>query len=91
MTGERRHAARVSVVLLAAIWVVAMDVAVAWAASPTPTSVGGGDPRSSGQGPGLLGDPVTAILLVLAIAAASVLATGLWVRVTRPGRGGPRV
>jgi hypothetical protein len=27
----------------------------------------GGDPRSSGQGPGLVGDPVTAILLVVLI------------------------
>jgi hypothetical protein len=40
------------------------------AASPTPTQVGAGDPRSSGQGPGLVGDPLLALLVVAAIASS---------------------
>ena len=60
--------------------------AVALAGSPAPSAAAGGDPRSSGQGPGLVGDPVAAIVLVAAIALASLVATLLYVRVT----GGPR-
>jgi hypothetical protein len=52
------------------------------AASPTP-SAGIGDPRSSGQGPGLVGDPLTAILVVAAIALVTVGITLAYVRVTR--------
>lgn len=55
-----------------------------WAASPTPAEPGVGDPRSSGEGPGFVGDPLTAILIVLAIGLGSVLATALYVRLTRP-------
>lgn len=52
------------------------------AASPEPTTVGVGDPRSSGQGPGLVGDPLSAILVVAAIAALAVALTLLYVRAT---------
>jgi len=52
------------------------------AASPTPTAGAGGDPRSSGQGPGLVGDPVLAVLLVLAIGLAAVGLTLVYVRMT---------
>ena len=55
------------------------------AASPTP-SPGIGDPRSSGQGPGLVGDPLTAILVVVAIAVVTVGITLAYVRMTG-GRG----
>jgi hypothetical protein len=41
-----------------------------------------GDPRSSGQGPGLVGDPAAAIALVLLIGMASVAITVGYVRVT---------
>jgi len=41
-----------------------------------------GDPRSSGQGPGLVGDPAFAVGLVLAIAIAAVLVTLAYVRLT---------
>ena len=51
------------------------------AASPSPDIVGG-DPRSSGQGPGLVGDPAFALLAVLAIGLLSVVATLLYVRLT---------
>ncbi|MEA2608974.1 MAG: hypothetical protein QOJ75_1217 [Chloroflexota bacterium] len=64
--------------------------AVAWlaiaasvlAASPSPTAAPGGDPRSSGQGPGLVGDPAFALLVVVAIGVGSVLATLAYVRLT---------
>ena len=63
-----------------AVW-LAMAVTTA-AASPTPAAPGG-DPRSSGQGPGLVGDPAFALLAVVAIGLASVVATLAYVRLTR--------
>ena len=64
-------------------------VSTALAASPTP-SPGIGDPRSSGQGPGLVGDPLTAILIVFAIAAVTVGITLAYVRVTGGRADAPR-
>jgi len=52
------------------------------AASPMPTTAAGGDPRSSGQGPGLVGDPVLAVLLVVAIGLAALGLTLTYVRFT---------
>lgn len=68
--------------------VVRAIVPVALAASPSPVPSGalGGDPRSSGEGPGLVGEPGIAILAVVAIAAAAIAITTLYVRLT----GGPR-
>jgi hypothetical protein len=57
------------------------------AASPSPSTVTGGDPRSSGQGPGLVGDPAVALLAVVAIGIGAVLVTLAYVRLTAP-RGG---
>jgi hypothetical protein len=54
----------------------------ALAASPTPSAATGGDPRSSGQGPGLVGDPLLAIGLMLAIGLGAALLTTLYVRLT---------
>ena len=54
----------------------------ALAASPAPTAGSGGDPRSSGQGPGLVGDPTFALLAVVGIGIASIVATLLYVRLT---------
>ena len=59
-------------------------VEVARAASPEATMGAGGDPRSNGQGPGLVGDPAFAILGVLAIAIVAVALTSIYVRLTRP-------
>jgi len=53
----------------------------AMAASPSP-SAAGGDPRSSGQGPGLVGDPLMAIGLVVAIGLVALVATLVYVRIT---------
>jgi hypothetical protein len=57
------------------------------AATPTPTAAAGGDPRSSGQGPGLVGDPAFAVLAVVAIGLAALLLTLVYLRLTAP-RGG---
>ena len=48
----------------------------------TPTPAPGGDPRSSGQGPGLVGDPLFAVLAVVLIAAGAIVATLAYVRLT---------
>jgi hypothetical protein len=78
----------VLIVLAAAWWLVDAafggGVASALAASPDPTLRPGTDTRSSGGGPGLVGEPVLALLGVLGVAVASVLATLAWVRLTRP-------
>ena len=52
------------------------------AASPSPAGEPVGDPRSSGQGPGLVGDPGFALLAVVAIGVGSVVATLVYVRLT---------
>ncbi|MHB8892746.1 MAG: hypothetical protein ACYC65_11960 [Candidatus Limnocylindrales bacterium] len=70
----------------AAVIALLAGAAVALAGSPSPTGAAGGDPRSSGQGPGLVGDPLLAVVLVAAIALASLGATLVYVRLT----GGPR-
>lgn len=82
-------AAGVVLIIGAALWwlvdaVVGGGVATALAASPDPTLLPGGDTRTSGGGPGLVGDPVLALLGVLGIAAVSVSATLAYVRLTRP-------
>jgi hypothetical protein len=56
-------------------------VTTALAASPAP-SAAAGDPRSSGQGPGLVGEPLVAVGLVLAIGLAATVLTIGYVRLT---------
>ena len=51
-------------------------------ASPSPTAGSGGDPRSSGQGPGLVGDPLIALLAVLAIGGLALALTLAYIRIT---------
>jgi hypothetical protein len=51
-------------------------------ASPTP-SPAAGDPRSAGEGPGLVGEPVVAIVLVVLIGVTAALVTTAWVRLER--------
>jgi hypothetical protein len=59
-------------------------VVVALAASPEPSAAEAGDPRSNGQGPGLVGTPGLAILGVAAIAILAVVVTTIYVRLTSP-------
>ena len=54
----------------------------ALAASPDPTAVVGSDTRSSGEGPGLVGAPLAAILGVVGIGLLTLLLTLAWVRLT---------
>lgn len=72
----------------AAILIPGTDLLVATvlAASPEPSAVTGGDPRSNGQGPGLVGTPGLAILGVAAIAIVAIVVTTLYVRYTTPPR-----
>jgi hypothetical protein len=65
------------------VWLVggALVTSVA-AATPSPTEVIGGDPRSPQEGPGLVGDPVGAVLAVLGLGLAAVVATTAYVRLT---------
>jgi hypothetical protein len=59
--------------------------AVAVAATPSPPP-GEGDPRSAGEGPGLVGTPLLAIGAVVGLGLLAVLATLAYVQLT----GGPR-
>ena len=79
--------------IVMAVGLVVLTVGVAWAllgfatgsaaaATPVPTGGAGGDPRSSGQGPGLVGDPLLAIVLMLAIGVGAAVLTTLYVRLT---------
>lgn len=65
-------------------WLVLAPMRVL-AASPTPEA--GGDPRSVGEGPGLVGDPLAAVAIVALIGILALAATLAWVRATGgPGR-----
>ncbi|MEZ0240925.1 MAG: hypothetical protein ACAH65_09025 [Chloroflexota bacterium] len=97
LTGGRRGRSMLAAALLVAGAVLAL-LGAAWlvlgalaphtvlAASPTPSLLPGSDTRSSGQGPGLVGDPGLAILVVLAIALLAVFATTAYVRLTGGAR-----
>ncbi len=75
-----RAAGRVAAASTALVaWLLLAGVALA--ASPSPEPIGG-DPRSSGQGPGLVGDPLFAVLAVVVIGVVSVVATLAYVRLT---------
>ena len=54
------------------------------AATAEPSVAEGGDPRSNGQGPGLVGTPGLAILAVVLIAVVAVVVTTAYVRLTAP-------
>ena len=79
----RRVLAVVPVATVLLAWLAL--AAATFAASPTPAPAAG-DPRSSGQGPGLVGDPLFALLAVVGIGVLSVVATLVYVRLTA-GRG----
>jgi hypothetical protein len=70
------------------VWAMASAVAlnvvpvVALAATPDASAAAGGDTRSVGEGPGLVGSPLVAIALVGVIALASAVVTYAYVRLT---------
>jgi hypothetical protein len=61
---------------------LAVGPAPVLAASPAASPVAGGDTRSAGEGPGLVGSPVFAIGGVLALGLAAAVLTLLYVRAT---------
>ena len=69
-----------------AAWLVTAAVVVAASPSPAP---GGADPRSSGQGPGLVGDPLWALAIVVVIGVTALVATLAYVRTTRGSEDAP--
>ena len=67
----------------ALVFMIAMAVpAAVLAADPSPTAAAAGDPRSAGQGPGLVGDPLWAIGIVAAIAVLTLGACLIYLRAT---------
>jgi len=89
--GRARRPAIAAVALAAGAVVLSLGLAwamlgamtgTASAASPDPTAAVGGDPRSSGSGPGLVGDPFLAIGLVVVIGLGAAAATAVYVRLT---------
>jgi hypothetical protein len=81
-----RVAAGAAIGLAWAILIGLHSPAMSLAASPDATHEAGGDTRSAGEGPGLVGAPFLAIGGVLALGAATAAVTLVYVRAT----GGPR-
>jgi hypothetical protein len=75
-----RRSLAAAVVLALGLLVTAASLALA--AEPTASPGTGGDPRSPGQGPGLVGDPLFAIGAMLLVAVTSVAVTVAYVRLT---------
>jgi hypothetical protein len=65
-----------------AVGLLLTATSLALAAEPAASPGTGGDPRSPGQGPGLVGDPLFAIGAVLLVAVTSVALTVAYVRLT---------
>ena len=74
------------ILLAAACWI--SGPGEVQAASPQATSEMAGDPRSSGQGPGLVGDPPVAIGVTLAIGLGAAGSTFAYVRLTSKRKDG---
>jgi hypothetical protein len=82
-----RRRFRLAVVGLCLAWLLGLSIGPALAASPDPSAGAdyGGDTRTSGQGPGLVGSPLYAIGGVLVVALISIGITLVYVRATAPG------
>jgi hypothetical protein len=103
LTGGATGRSRLAVACLAA-GAILIGAAVIWwlvdalsggasatlAASPSPSTRPGSDTRTSGGGPGLVGEPLLAILGVLGVGVASVVASLAYIRLTGGRREGPR-
>jgi hypothetical protein len=75
--------AGVALMAIGLLWAILGAVTgQALAASPSPSGGTVGDPRSSGQGPGLVGDPLFALVVVLAIGLGALVLTLGYIRLT---------
>ena len=72
--------------LLGALLLASWLAATVLAAEPSASPGAGGDPRSSGQGPGLVGEPLVALAVVAIVGLVALGGTLLYIRAT----GGPR-
>lgn len=76
-------------VLVAVVWLTLLSpgpVARAQYPAPSPANVvTSGDPRSAGEGPGLVGSPVEIALGILLLGLVTVAGTAVMVRVIRRG------
>jgi hypothetical protein len=81
----RRRLLRAAAAITAAAITAFILVSTTFAATPTPEA-GAGDPRSSGEGPGLVGDPLFAIAGVLGVVVIAIVVSLAYIRLT----GGPR-
>ena len=73
--------------MIACTLLILATAAIALGAEPGASPEIGGDPRSPGQGPGLVGDPLFAIGAVVLVAVTSIVLTLAYVRVTDARRG----
>jgi hypothetical protein len=87
---RRKPPARHALPAVAFAWLTTVALpAIAFAAEPSPSQGAAGDPRSAGEGPGLVGDPGWAIAIVVAIALVTLLVSLAYVRLTADGRREP--
>ena len=82
-----RDMARAGLAAVVLAWLLAASIGPALADSPSPTPGPdtGGDTRTSGQGPGLVGSPLYAIGGVLVVALISIGITLVYLRATPTG------
>jgi hypothetical protein len=81
---SRGHGLRLAFAGLLCAWLLVTSIGPILAASPAPSAGAdyGGDTRTSGQGPGLVGSPLYAIGGVLLVALISIGITTIYVRAT---------
>jgi hypothetical protein len=78
-----------AVALVLGLFALCLDTHTAWAASPSPGPaaspgiIGSGDPRSNGQGPGLVGSPFAIAVGVVLLGLLAAGGTLLYLRITR--------
>ena len=73
--------------VLASVLLVLVPAA-GFAAVPSPSAPAVGDTRSAGEGPGLVGAPLLAILVVVALGVGTALVTLAYIRLSKPATSG---
>ena len=82
MTRRVRQLATATIAAMTAAFILA---SIVLAATPTPEA-GAGDPRSKGEGPGLVCDPLFAILGVIGVVIIAIVVSLAYVRLTGGAR-----